>query len=226
MARISHQSEKSTSSNPTTKFLEWKSNDKAFGFYDKEKGENVLVQLPLKFVFIQHYHTVKGWHDKNQSKMYSNEVFYIGNEPMTVRVFKPKGTIVAEGLYKDIKPQVSAAGGKYHRSIYVMLEDGSLANISLKGAGVREWSEFMDLNKDKVDDVWVTVTEAVESKKGSINYSTPKFVLGTKLTNKQSESADSVAAVLEQFLDKYFKQEVKVEYAAVVEAVETDSLPF
>ena len=226
MARISHQSEKSTSSNPTTKFLEWKSNDKAFGFYDKEKGENVLVQLPLKFVFIQHYHTVKGWHDKNQAGIYSNEVFYIGNEPMTVRVFKPKGTIVAEGLYKDIKPQVSAAGGKYHRSIYVMLEDGSLANISLKGAGVREWSEFMDLNKDKVDDVWVTVTEAVESKKGSINYSTPKFVLGTKLTNKQSESADSVAAVLEQFLDKYFKQEVKVEYAAVVEAVETDSLPF
>ena len=37
------------SKNPATQFLEWKSNDKCFSFYDKEKGENVKVQLPFHF---------------------------------------------------------------------------------------------------------------------------------------------------------------------------------
>ena len=244
MARISHQSEKSDSSNPATKFLEWRSNDKEFDYFDKALNEsllsegktkedikagrlaNVPVPLPFKFVFIQQYHTVKGWHSQHKSKIYSNEVFYIGNDPITVRAHKPKGTILATGIYKDIKPQVSAVGGKYHKSIYVMLEDGELVNISLKGAAVREWGDFFNLEKFKIDDVWVTVPEAVESKEGSINYSTPKFVLGEKLTNKQSASADSAAAVLKQHLDGYFKKEVKAEYAADVEAVETDSLPF
>ena len=90
MARISHNTEKSVSSNPTSKYLEWKSNDKAFSYYDKEAGQNVKVELPLKFVFLQHYHTVKGWNDASASGIYSNEVFYIGSEPMTVRSFKGK----------------------------------------------------------------------------------------------------------------------------------------
>ncbi len=56
MARISHNQEKSTSSNPTSKYFEWKSMDKQFSYYDKEAGENVRVDLPFKFVLLQHYH--------------------------------------------------------------------------------------------------------------------------------------------------------------------------
>jgi len=36
-------------SNPATKFLSWKSNDKQFSFYDRETKENVLVPLPFRF---------------------------------------------------------------------------------------------------------------------------------------------------------------------------------
>jgi len=128
MARISHQQESNKSSNPTTKYLEWKSNDKSFSFYDKSKGENVKVELPFKFIFLQHYHTVKGWSDASGSGIYSNEVYFIGSEPMSVKSFK--GGVIAEGLYKDIKPSITNAGGKYHRSVYVMLEDGSLSGQS------------------------------------------------------------------------------------------------
>ena len=119
MARISHTNEAPKSANPTSKYLEWKSNDKSFSYYDREAGENVKVELPLKFLFLQNYHTVKGWNDASESGIYSNEVFYIGSEPMTVRSLK--GGVIAEGLYKDIKPTITAAGGKYNRSIYVML---------------------------------------------------------------------------------------------------------
>jgi len=205
MARISHNTEKSTSSNPTSKYLDWKSNDKSFSFYDKEAGENVKVGLPLKFVFLQHYHTVKGWNDASQSGIYSNEVYYIGSEPMTVRAFK--GGTIAEGIYKDIKQDITNAGGKYHRSVYVMLEDGTIANLSFKGAVVREWSDFMEANKNLVDNQWIEVNSAKDQKKGSIKYSTPEFTLGANLNAKDSAQADSVASELKNYLDAYFNKE-------------------
>lgn len=205
MARISHNTEKSTSSNPTSKYLDWKSNDKSFSYYDKEAGENVKVDLPLKFVFLQHYHTVKGWNDASQSGIYSNEVYYIGSEPMTVRAFK--GGTIAEGIYKDIKQDITNAGGKYHRSVYVMLEDGTIANLSFKGAVVREWSDFMEVSKNLVDNQWIEVKSAKDQKKGSIKYSTPEFTLGDNLNAKDSAQADSVASELKTYLDAYFNKE-------------------
>ena len=217
MARISHNNnEERRSSNPTSKYLEWKSNDKSFSYYDKDAGENVKVNIPLKFVFLQHYHTVKGWNDASASGIYSNEVYYIGSEPMTVRAFK--GGVLAEGLYKDIKTDIVNAGGKYHRSIYVMLEDGSIANLSLKGAAVREWSDFMETNKSIVDGNWIEVNTAKEQKKGSIKYSTPEFKAGGNLSKTDSQNADRVAGQLKKYLDDYFTKKDVVE----TEEVELD----
>jgi hypothetical protein len=217
MARISHNSEKGESLNPTSKYMAWKSNDKQFSYYDKEAGENVAVELPTKFVFLQHYHTVKGWHDASESGIYSNEVYYIGSEPMTVRSYK--GGLIAEGKYKDIKSTITSAGGKYHRSIYVMLEDGTVANISLKGAAVRQWSDFIDENKNLVDNQWIEVLEAKDEKKGSIKYSVPNFSLGKNLSKKDVTDADNAAAELKVYLDKYFskKEDQQVEEAEALD---------
>jgi hypothetical protein len=203
MARISHTSEKSNSSNnPTKRYLDWKSNNKSFEYYDKEAGEKVSVELPLKFVFLQHYHTVKGWHDASQSGIYSNEVFYIGSEEMNVKSFK--GGSIASGLYKDIKVDLMNAGAKYHRSVYVMLEDGTIANVSMKGAVVKEWSDFIDVNKSLVDTKWVEVSSTKDQKKGSIKYSTPEFKLGGDLNPNDIKNADRSAEMLKEYLDAYF----------------------
>ena len=203
MARISHTSEKSNSSNnPTKRYLDWKSNNKSFEYYDKEAKEKVSVELPLKFVFLQHYHTVKGWHDASQSGIYSNEVFYIGSEEMNVKSFK--GGPIASGLYKDIKVDLMNAGAKYHRSVYVMLEDGTIANISMKGAVVKEWSDFIDVNKSLVDTKWVEVSSTKDQKKGSIKYSTPEFKLGGDLNPNDIKNADRSAEMLKEYLDAYF----------------------
>ena len=43
------------SNNPATNFLEWKSNDKCFAYYDKQLKEQVQVQLPLKVQFLEHF---------------------------------------------------------------------------------------------------------------------------------------------------------------------------
>ena len=117
-------------SNPATKFFDWKSNDKCFSYYDKEKQENVLVPLPFKFLVLDELHAVKGWNDATSSGIFSNEVKFISKETMTVKPFK--GNEIAKGLYKDIKEKIVAAGGHYVKSIYIMLEDGSLAKYSIK----------------------------------------------------------------------------------------------
>ena len=195
--------------------------DKKFSHYDKAAGENVSVELPLKFVFLQHYHTVKGWNDASQSGIWSNEVYYIGSEPMTVRAFK--GGVIAEGIYKEIKPAITNAGGKYHRSVYVMLEDGSIANLSFKGAVVREWSDFMQTNGSLVDNQWIEINSAKDQKKGSIKYSTPEFTLGANLSKKDEAMADAAAAQLKGHLDQYFnKDQQSAEVMLEADDVEID----
>ena len=48
-----------TGTNPTSKFLEWKSNNKSFSFFDKETKQNVEVKLPLTFIVLEEYHSIK-----------------------------------------------------------------------------------------------------------------------------------------------------------------------
>lgn len=203
MARFAHTNQEAPkSTNPTARYLAWKSTSKMFTYYDKAAGENVEVPLPLKFVFLQHYHTVKGWNDATHTGIYANEVYYIGREELSVRTFKGKD--IASGLYKDIKADVNAAGGRYHRSVYVMLEDGTVANVSLKGAVVKSWSDFMEESKNLVDNQWITIGSSKDEKKGSVKYSVPVFTLGKPLTAEESNAADNAAALLKVHMDAYF----------------------
>jgi hypothetical protein len=216
MARINHAQQ--TTTNPTSKYLEWKSNDKSFSFYNKESGVKEEVKLPLKFLFLQHYHTVKGFHDTSNSGIYSNEVYYIGTEEMAVRSFK--GGVIAEGLYKDIKPKIVNAGGKYHRSVYVMMEDGSIANFAFKGAVVKEWSDFIKDNQNLLDNQWVEINDSKDKKKGSVKYSVPVFTVGEAISKDTAKLADTKADELKAFLEEKSSTN-KIEVVAA-ETVEDD----
>jgi hypothetical protein len=205
MARLERPT--SESSNPATKFLQWKSNDKCFSYYDKSKGENVLVPLPLKFVFLEHYHTIKGWNDKTESGIYSNEVFLIGQEPLTVKAFK--GGEIASGLYSDIRNKVKDAGGVYHRSVYVMLEDGEIANLQFKGSAVSSYSDFFKENQNNIEnDSWCLVSSAKEGKKGAVKFTTPDFKLGDKTTPGQEKQITECVKELQIHMSEYFTPKV------------------
>jgi len=188
-------------SNPATKFIDWKSNDKSFSFYDKENKVNVPIPLPFKFVTLDEMHTVKGWSDSCQSAIYSNEVKFISKEVMTVKPFK--GNEIAKGLYSEIKEKVKAAGAHYVKSIYVMLEDGSLANIQLKGAACQSWGDFTNKNRTRLPDEWVTVKSATEGKKGAVKYYTPDFTFDKSLSEAEMEQADEAFGILETYLKAY-----------------------
>lgn len=191
-------------SNPATKFLNWKSNDKCFSFYDRETKENVLVPLPFKFLVLEEMHTISGWNDATQSGIYSNEVKFISKETMTVKPFK--GNEIAKGLYKDIKEKVKAAGGHYVKSIYIMLEDGSLANLQLKGSAVQGWGEFTQKGKQRLVDEWVSVDKAIDGKKGAVKFTTPDFKFLQSITDVESELADDCFNTLEAYLTTHLSK--------------------
>lgn len=213
-------------SNPATKFFDWKSNDKCFSYYDKEQQTNVQVPLPFKFLVLDELHAIKGWNDPTSSGIFSNEVKFISKETMTVKPFK--GNEIAKGLYKDIKEKVQAAGGHYVKSIYIMLEDGSLANIQLKGAAVQKWGEFTQKTRNRLPDEWVVVDGVIDGKKGSVKFYTPDFKFLKSLSETESEMADDCFNTLENYLKTYLtKAEPTVaEIAEVENEVDKDGLDF
>jgi hypothetical protein len=188
-------------SNPATKFIDWKSNDKNFSYYDKETKENVAIPLPFKFLVLDELHTVKGWNDATQSAIYSNEVKFISKEVMTVKPFK--GNEIAKGLYKDIKEKIVSAGGHYVKSIYIMLEDGTLANLQLKGSAVQQWGEFTNKNRTRLPDEWVLVKTTKDGKKGAVKFSMPEFTFEKSLSESEMVMADEVFNTLETYLKSY-----------------------
>lgn len=188
-------------SNPATKFLSWKSNDKCFSFYDRDTKENVQIKLPFRFLVLDEMHSISGWNDATQSGIYSNEVKFISKETMTVKPFK--GNEIAKGLYKDIKEKVKACGGYYVKSIYIMLEDGTLANLQLKGSAVQKWGELTQKGKQRLVDEWVIVEKAIEGKKGAVKFFTPEFKFERSITDAEVEQADECFNTLEAYMTTY-----------------------
>ena len=236
-------------SNPATKFIEWKSNDKCFSYFDKEIAEslkgsdaevikekaNVQIALPFKFLVLDELSFVKGWSDALTGNIISNEVKFISKETLIAKCYHKnvKGesvtTEIAKGLYKDIKDQVVTAGAKYHKSIYVMLEDGSLANIKFKGACVGKWADFTQKTRNRLADEWVVVDKAVEGKKGAVKYTTPGFAFDKSLSESEADLADEAYNVLEAYLKTYLAKAEPID--AIVtsetdEVIEDDDLDF
>ena len=190
-----------TSSNPASKFLEWKSDEKCFSFYNKETRENEKIYLPLKFLVLMEMHTVKGWDDASGSGIWSNEVSNIGEDTIEVKAFK--GGLIAKGIYKDVKETIAKRGGHYVKSIYAMLPDFSLVNIGLKGSGVQAWGDFSKKSARRLPEEWVEVTGAEEKVKGKVKYSTPIFKFESVITKSEDEKAEGAFITIKQYIDRY-----------------------
>lgn len=224
---------KNQNQNPSKFFLEWKSNEKTFQYYNKETKEKVNMTLPFKFLTLKEMHTVKGWNDSSESAIYSNEVKYIGSDPLSVKSFK--GGELANGLYKDIRTRIKDCGGHYVKSVYIMMESGDIYNLQLKGSAVQAWGDFTKKTRLRLADEWVEVVKAQEKTKGSIKYSVPVFEFNQSLSENDGMKADEVYHILDMYMDTYLAgKAVKVEdnepeqppIENIDEDNEPDDLPF
>lgn len=210
------------SSNPAARFLEWKSDEQKFAYYDKEKKTNIFVDLPITFLVLEEYHTVKGFSDSDQTGIYANEVLQTGIDELEVKTFK--GRTIAKGIYKDIKSIVDTAGGRYHKSIYAVTKEAELVNISFKGACVSKWSEFTAKGAWKrLKDEWVTISESEQLQKGKVKYSVPVFRFDKSLSSKEVEMVTPFAEELVEYMSGYMAKDVEVNEP---ETVESDDLDF
>jgi hypothetical protein len=194
-----------TSTNPAVKFLEWKSEKKCFQYYDKEKAENVEVHLPLKIQFLEDFHTIRGFSDSESTGIYSNEIKFTSKDVLNVKTFS--GKEIASGLYNDIRLNIIDAGGKYHKSIYCIL-NGEIVNISIKGSVVSAFSLFssgdkkMNIqgNSNRFESHFIEINDFKEMKKGATKYTVPNFTIGKSYSKKDLEIAkDNYSVIVEYF---------------------------
>lgn len=185
---------------PASKYYEWSSEKGCFKYYDKDKRENVLIPLPVTFLVLKEFHTVRGWHDKSQSGIFANEVKNISTEQMEVKAFK--GGVITRGIYKDVKDVIATAGGRYIKSVYAVTKEGEIINLQLKGAAVKAWGDATQKGRSRLADEWVTVSEIEKLKKGRVEYTIPIFKFDGSLSDAEAKAADLAYDKLDAALSK------------------------
>lgn len=210
-----------TLTNPSTKFIEWSGSEGKFKYYDKDKKENVFIDLPFSFIPLQVLSTVKGYNEQEKLGYYSNEVKSTKKEMLTVRT---KNGIVMTGMYEQVKEKLSSKGLKYYQSVYVAIKEGKglvIANLQLTGSGLGPFIEFC--SKNKITEIGVTVKSSNPMKKGATKYFEPIYeVMGvSEATNKAAIELDKE---LQTYLTAYFAKNGNAQATEVVDENQDNGL--
>lgn len=209
-----------TVQNPCTKFYEYKGDTGVFKYYDKEEKKNIPLTTPCYFIVLDELSTIKGFSDRLNCGIYSNEVHSLNNETLTVRSFKGGMKIV--GKYADIKDAIKGEGGKFTKSIYALRVDDSgeseLINFQLSGAAFQAWMDFTF--KQQLHVVCIT-GEKKEGKKGKVTYNIPVFAR-YNLKESLIPMAVKMDKVLQDYFQKRKEQAHEKEEAATVDPVNDD----
>ena len=204
MSRSNPQEHGST--NPAVVWFEWNGEKGHIRYYDKEAKRNIDVPVPFGFMLLDQLATVRGWHDASDSGIYANEVKDTRTDVLVVKAFK--GGVIAEGLYAEIKDRVNRAGGQFVANCYIAFKhDGGILKIGalrFKGAALGAWMEFSKVHRTELIEQAVTITGAVEGKKGRITFYTPTFAL--KVPSPESHAAAvALDRTLQEYLSGYLK---------------------
>lgn len=200
-----------TITNPATQFIEWDSENGCFKTYNKEKKESVKIELPVSFYVLDELTNVKGFSDKTQGGIWSNEVKDITKQPLKVMSKGKDGKTItiAEGLYSEIKDTITASGGKYTRSLYAAMLDGNdewkIVNFQLKGAAFSGWLDFVNMNKNAILHEMIVCDDFKKEKKGATKYTIPVFS-SQPASEEGNEAAIKLDVELQEHLKEYFKR--------------------
>lgn len=202
--------------NPCERWFEWAGGEDGgfVRYYDKERNVKVPVPLPFSFLLLDELASVRGFSQRANASIFSNEVRNIKFHPMTVKVYN--GPVVAQGTYREIKDAVERAGASFHASLYIAYrdEDGiHLGNLSLKGAALNEWVEFKRAAKSvkteggSIKAYWkdaIVIGSFKEGQNGRVVFRSPVFGLRqcSDATNKEAETLD---AMLQGYLVPYLE---------------------
>lgn len=191
--------------NPASKFIEFNGGEGSFSYYDKEKKETIMLELPVHFLVLDQLTTITGWHEPSKSNIYSNEIHMLSDEKLRVRSFK--GGLIVTGIYDDIKNDIKAEGGKFTKTIYAMLKGEKMELVCFKFArsAFSAWLDFC--KKNNIDKIGVRIeNEFIDGEKGAVKYKMPVFskLIPDKKTN---ELADEMDIKLQEYFKVYKSQQ-------------------
>lgn len=191
-----------TVENPATKFFEWDAKNGNIKYWDKEQEREITVDLPFHFLMLDMLTTIKGFHNRSESGIYSNEVRSL-DQIIKVKAFE--GGLIAEGKYDNIKDTIKAAGGKFAKSIYIGYnENGTMqiGNITFKGASLGPWIDLeKKVGRRTLEEKAVVITDSRHESNGSIEYEVPVM----KVRNVKPES-NKRAIALDEKLQEYLEK--------------------
>lgn len=223
--RSSQELQKST--NPAKKIYKWVGEHKKFSYYIKETKENVLVDLPLRFLTLgRPLFCVKGYNEKLSLGLYSNEVRSVKDE-MVVRYFDKNQPIIAKGVWADVKEKAGNVGGKYHLSVYGYdLENKEIINLEIKGNGIGEWGDLFKKCSSRLADEIVIVKGFKDGKKGNVKYTYPIFELERSVSDDELDEVINALDELKKYHAEYFKnkgiEDVADDAPAIIDETDDD----
>lgn len=200
MSRSNPQDGKSK--NPASLFLRWKSEKKAWMYWDKDAKEEKLIDMGVPFIVLDMLSTVTGFNEKLNAGLWANEVRNTKTQSIVLHAGDKE---VARGLWEDVK---SVSGAKFAKSVYAMAKlDGKyqLVNFKMSGCSLGPWFDFVEsVGGEHViyGDTVCCVGDTVEGKKGRNVYNSPVFVVAT---HDLTEDAKAEALKMDETLQKYLK---------------------
>ncbi len=220
---------------PTNIFMEWSSTENCLRYWNKEKSQNVNINIPFKFLKIKHYYTLKGWSEQLGGSLIANEVEDLRTEQITLKLYRKeseKPEILKSGLYQDIKDYASNKGAKFTLSIYGITEKGDVVNIQAKGSGLGNLFDI--LNKQELFDHYLVAGKSLPKKKGATKYNELQWEVGEMATDdvlaKANETYDKLIAYYNQYKQENKKISDKKTEAPKTKELddlpEIDDLPF
>jgi hypothetical protein len=199
--------EKDFIKNPATRFIEWNGDEGFFYFYDKEAKQRYTLD-DFRFIILDQLSTIRGFNEPTDSGIYANEVRHLKKDNLHVKTFK--GDHIASGLYETIKDTITAKGGKFTRSLYVLLFDEDqtsfeLVCIQLYGSAFSAWLDLIkkDIKKPIYEYIFAYAGGSSEHKKGKIVYKKPVIVVDDII--EISEEVDKQATRFDQQFQDYLK---------------------
>lgn len=206
---------------PCTRWMEWAGGADGghLRWYDREKKEKIDVPPDFTFILLDELKTVKGWHEPSLSGIYSNEVRDTTAEPFFVRSFK--GVHIAQGIYKDQRDKIAAAGGHFNLNLYVAFRASgktfSIGSIMFKGGALAAWSEFRKKQRMEVYKKAIRIKGSKDGQKGKIKFKLPVFEL-CDIKAETDEEAKLLDGQLQEYLKSYFARTVPAKAATTAQA--------
>lgn len=159
-------------SSPIRKYITFSGSTGTFKYWDKnrgEKGENVELD-ELKIIVLDTRASVSGFNESLGTGVTSNLVADTTKEQLKVISFSNgKPNVLAEGLYQDIKSELSSFGGKFTQNVICLADVGDgmeVVNLQLSGVALGSWIEFVaEHPNDAYYDFQITVQKGVLSKR-------------------------------------------------------------